>query len=323
MAFHQLTSAYYSYTLDVETRSFHVEHPTLEPLAKCPRCGSAAFSPVLQATDQMTSNEVFTIAECANCHLAGTSPRPTPERIGGYYRSSAYISHTNSTSGLLSRLYQWARNRAVRGKHRLISAHHRGGHVLDIGCGTGEFLGYLKSRGYHTQGVEPSLEARELAISNHALHVVPSLEGIPAHEQFSVITLWHVLEHLYDPHATLKQIHARAKSSALLVIAVPDRESWDAQHYGAAWAAYDVPRHLFHYRRSDIHALLEAHGFQLLQTKGMWLDSLYVSMLTEKNKGRSPVIALLLGLAIGSWSNLVSLLSDRPTSSSLYIARKR
>lgn len=299
-----------------------MEHATTETIAQCPRCGHGDFKDLLQAQDHTTTNERFWIKACASCGLAATSPRPTPEHIAKYYRSATYISHTNTSTGLVDRLYQWARQAAIRKKHGLISRYHKGGNVLDIGCGTGEFLGHLKSRGYHTQGVEPSLEAREKAISNHALHVVPSLEAIPPHEQFSVITLWHVLEHLYDPHTTLKQIHARAKSSALLVIAVPDRESWDAHHYGPQWAAYDVPRHLFHYRRADIHALLQAHGFQLLATKGMWLDSIYVSMLTAKNAGRSAPLALFLGILFGSWSNLVSLFSKRPTSSSLYLARK-
>ncbi|HEY0979017.1 MAG TPA: class I SAM-dependent methyltransferase [Flavobacteriales bacterium] len=299
-----------------------MEHPDQEAIRLCPKCGNGTFQDLLQAQDYTATQQRFWIKTCTLCGLAATSPRPRPEQIAHYYRSATYISHTNNASGIANMLYQWARKGAIRNKHRLIARYHQGGSVLDIGCGTGEFLGYLKSRGYHTQGVEPSLEAREMAIRNHALPVVPGLESIAPHEQYSVITLWHVLEHLYDPHTTLKQIHARAKSSSLLVIAVPDRESWDAHHYGAEWAAYDVPRHLFHYRRADIHALLQTHGFQVIATKRMLLDSIYVSMLTERNSGRSPALALILGTLIGAWSNLASFCSSRPTSSTLYLARK-
>ncbi len=242
--------------------------------------------------------------------------------IGRYYDSPEYISHTNAHDGLQNRIYQLVRRRAIRRKHRLIAVHKVNGRVLDVGCGTGEFLSYLKSRGYLTTGVEPGVGPRERAIADHALEVLPSLDHVQAHEQFQVISMWHVLEHVHDVRETLKKLHARMAPGGLLVIAVPDRDSWDAEYYGAGWAAYDVPRHLSHFRRADLHRLLTEHGFRMKENRSMWFDAPYVSMLSEKNRGAGPLAAIVKGTLIGMASNAVAATTSRPTSSSLYIAEK-
>ncbi|MCB0763209.1 MAG: class I SAM-dependent methyltransferase [Flavobacteriales bacterium] len=220
------------------------------------------------------------------------------------------------------RLYRWARSWAIARKYALIHRLQPNGRVLDLGCGTGDFLAHLMSRGYLVQGVEPSLIAREKAIADHGLSVVPSLDQVTAYEKFQVITMWHVLEHVADPRAVLKKLFALLSDRGLLVIAVPDRDCWDAAHYGPYWAAWDVPRHFNHFRRQDIHAMLEEHGFVRLATKPMWLDAFFIAMLSEQYAGASPIGALLKGSMRGLWSNVVALCSDRPTSSSLYLARK-
>lgn len=210
----------------------------------------------------------------------------------------------------------------MRRKYRAVHSLHPHGRVLDIGCGTGSFLGYLMSRGYLVTGVEPNLRAREQAIAEHAIAVLPAMEQVPRLEQFQVITLWHVLEHLPDLRGTLKRIYSQLADQGALVIAVPDRGSWDASYYGADWAAWDVPRHFYHFTRSDVHALLTEHGFEMVATKRMWMDALYISILSEGYRGSSRTASLIKGLAIGTWSNAVSLLTGRPTSSSLYLAKK-
>lgn len=299
-----------------------MEQPYLEPLAACPVCGTAAWRPFLAPKDHTVSALDFPLTTCGACGFCVTNPRPTRSDIGRFYESRDYISHTNTAVGLQDRWYQIVRRRAIRGKHRLIARYKPNGRVLDMGCGTGEFLGFLKSRGYLTTGVEPNIKAREQAIANHALEVFPSLEQTPALEQFQVITLWHVLEHVHDVRDTLKKLHARLAREGLLVIAVPDRDSWDAQHYGAHWAAYDVPRHLSHFRRADLHRLLAEQGFEQLATKPMWFDAPYVAMLSEKYKGAGPLMALVKGGLVGMASNLIAATTPRPTSSTLYIAQK-
>lgn len=265
----------------------------------------------------------FDLTLCSKCGFCATNPRPDRSQIGQFYDSPKYISHTNSSSQLQDRIYQLVRKKTIRSKYRLISHTKPNGRVLDMGCGTGEFLSYLKSRGYLTTGVEPGVGAREQAIANHALEVLPSLEGVPALEQFQIITLWHVLEHLHDFRDTLKKLHARLAPGGMLVIAVPDRESWDAEHYAADWAAYDVPRHLSHFRRKDLHQILPEHGLHVVSTRAMWFDAPYVSMLSEKNRGGGALASLLKGSLMGMLSNVYALFTSRPTSSSLFIAEKR
>ena len=293
-----------------------------ETLENCPICGGGDFVPFLLATDHTVSKESFNLTTCAACGFCVTNPRPTQSTIGKYYESKNYISHTNATNSLQDRTYQLVRKRAIRTKHKQIAQFKPQGTILDMGCGTGEFLAYLRGKGYTVRGIEPNLAAREQAISNHALDVVPDIDRIPPSEQFQTITLWHVLEHVYDVKDTLKKLHARMPTGGLLVIAVPDRESWDAQHYGANWAAYDVPRHLSHFRRRDIGQLLSDQGFQLVKTRRMWFDAAYVSILSERNGGTSQWAAMLKGVLMGITSNIVAVLSSRPASSSLYFARK-
>lgn len=299
-----------------------MEHTALEELDTCPICAAEHLTKVMDVKDHSVSGTVFSIQECGSCGLRMTNPRPGPNAIGKYYASDDYISHTNSSKGILNKVYQLVRNRALSNKHELLRSIRPNGKVLDIGCGTGQFLAYLASRGYQVSGVEPELKARELAIADHALSVLPSLDRIPAQEQFHFVTLWHVMEHLHDLRQTLKQIYARSASNAVVIIAVPDRESWDAQHYGPEWAAYDVPRHLWHFRRADLSRLLQEHGFELLRTRPMWYDAIYVSLLSEKYRGTGSFMAWLRGGAIGMLSNLISAFGKRPTSSTLYIAKK-
>lgn len=303
--------------------SFHVEQTTeYERLTACPLCGGPIRENGLQPQDHLVSQERFFLTECLHCGFCQTNPRPTPDRIGSYYESPDYISHTGTPNDLTSRIYRWVRKRAIAGKYQLIHKHLPHGTVLDVGCGTGEFLAYLGSRGYRTQGVEPSTPARAQAIANHGLDILPQLESIPAQEQFDVITLWHVLEHVHDVRDTIKKLHARIRPGGLLIVAVPDRESWDATHYGADWAAYDVPRHLSHFRRADIARALDLHGFRLMETRGMWFDAPYVSQLSERHRGAGPLAALLKGAFFGLLSNAVAATTSRPTSSSLFVAQK-
>jgi len=300
-----------------------VEPHRTETLQRCPICGSEALVPALQVRDHTCSLRLFQFTDCLDCSFRFTNPRPTLDAIGNFYLSNNYISHGHSEGGILERVYRFVRQRAIRRKHRMIAKYKPSGHILDFGCGTGDFLGYLRSRGYQVVGVEPSIRARELAVQNHSLVVVPFINALPALEQFHVTTMWHVLEHVHDVRETLRKVYARMALGALLVVAVPDRESWDAEFYGADWAAYDAPRHLSHFRRKDMCQLLADQGFELLNIRGMWFDAPYVSILSERQRGTGRWLSLFKGALIGCFSNLIALVSTKPTSSSLYLARKK
>ncbi len=269
------------------------------------------------------SQEPFQLVSCPGCGAVFTTPRPDQNSIGAYYKSEDYISHTNSSRSFQDKLYQLVRKRALRTKHKLISSYRPNGRLLDVGCGTGHFLGYMKSKGYLATGMEPDPHARQQAVADHSLDVLPSLDLVPSNEQFQVVTMWHVLEHVPDIRRTFKKLYSLMSDGGYLFIAVPDHESWDAHHYGSDWAAYDVPRHLNHFRRKDLDRLFREHGFEQLATKPMWFDAFYIAMLSERYKGRGPMLALFKGLCFGLWSNLHAAFSDRPTSSTLYVAQKR
>lgn len=294
----------------------------MEHITHCPICGSGQIQNAFRVEDHSVSKEEFVLSDCKDCGFRFTSERPPLDRLASYYISDDYISHSNRKASLQDNLYQLARRWSLRNKTEIIRGYQPHGRVLDIGCGTGEFLAHLRSQGFLVQGVEPSAIARGQAISNHGLNVVPGLDQVASQENFSVVSMWHVLEHVPDIRQTFKKIFALLAEGGLLVIAVPDRESWDAQHYGSDWAAWDVPRHLSHFRRQDIETLLREHGFELLKIKRMPLDALYISMLSERYSGLSGSIALIKGTLFGLWSNVVSLFNQRPTSSSLYLARK-
>lgn len=294
----------------------------MEKLNTCPLCGAQDLRPALKVIDHTVSRESFVLCTCGGCGYAITNPRPSPSEIAPYYISNEYISHSNRTSSLSDKIYHAVRRRTLRSKAALISQYISNGSVLDLGCGTGEFLGHLKSLGYTTQGVEPSPLARAQAENIHKLLVVPTLENLAPEARFNIITLWHVLEHVHDVRETLRLLHRFAAPGALLVIAVPDRESWDAKHYGPDWAGYDVPRHLSHFRRQDLGRFLKEVGFTLVGTRPMWYDAPYVSMLSEKYRGALPLAALLKGVVVGGLSNMVALFTSRPTSSTIFIAKK-
>lgn len=299
-----------------------MEHANLEHLAACPICGAPPTLPGSPIRDYSISQELFHLVDCASCGFRFTNPRPYQGGLEKYYNSPSYISHSNTKTSLQDKLYRIARRIGLRQKFKLIKVQQPFGRVLDVGCGTGEFLSYLLGRGYLVSGVEPNLHAREQAIANYSISVVPALEQVAGTENFQVVTLWHVLEHVPDLRATFKRLFALLADHGLLVIAVPDRESWDASYYRDKWAAWDVPRHFSHFRKKDAERLLHEHGFELITVRRMWMDALYISMLSEAYRGTSKPVALLKGALIGSWSNLVSAFTGRPTSSSLFIARK-
>lgn len=286
----------------------------------CPVCGASSFKEVFKAPYFRGDNELFAIQECNNCKFWITSPRPDDDELGKYYDSANYISHNNSSKSLMDKVYQVVRNYSLKKKVQLISRIDNGSKsLLDYGAGTGHFLLEAKKSGWNIEGVEISSDAREVAKKDNALSLNdPEQFNIEA-ERYSVITLWHVLEHLPNLNDHLESFFNGLQSGGKLVIAVPNHESSDSKHYGENWAALDVPLHLWHFKKSNIQALAKKHGFVFKEALNMPFDSFYVSLLSEKigsSKG-SPVKALSTGLK----SNLKGK-SDINMSSLIYILEK-
>lgn len=250
----------------------------------CPVCGGRTFTDMIVCKDYTVSKTEFAIQQCAGCGFALTNPRPANEHLGAYYESDEYISHSNTSKGLVSKMYQRVRKYTLKKKVEMVTAlAGKKGALLDIGCGTGDFLNASREAGWKITGIEPSPSARQMAKTNHGLDILdePLLDTLP-NQSFDVITMWHVLEHVPDLPGRMQTLKRLLAPGGTLIIAVPNRNAHDAGHYGKFWAAYDVPRHLWHFRPNDIRALAKTHGFDLTAIKPMVFDSYYVSMLSEK-----------------------------------------
>lgn len=263
-----------------------MEHTKTHTLSACPVCGNDSFTDWLICKDYTVSKTEFAIQQCSACGFAVTNPRPANEDLGKYYESDEYISHSNTSKGLVSKMYQRVRKYTMRKKVEMVrELAGKTGRLLDIGCGTGEFLAASKNAGWDVTGIEPSPSARQAAKANHQLTALdePELQNLPT-AAYDVITMWHVLEHVPDLPGRMQALKKLLAPGGTLIIAVPNRNSHDADYYKTHWAAYDVPRHLWHFRPDDIRALAKTHGFVLKDIKPMVFDAYYVSMLSEKYK---------------------------------------
>lgn len=289
--------------------------------SQCPVCGSKDFHEVLKARDYTVSKEMFSVSHCNGCEHRFTNPVPSQEEIGPYYKSEDYVSHTNTSKGFIFRIYQIVRKLTLQSKRRLLQGEtgKKHGKHLDVGSGAGAFLATMKNAGWDCLGLEPDPDARAVAAQDFGVQAKPVEELFHLEDdQFDAITMWHVLEHVHQLDAYMIKLKSLLKTGGRLFIAVPNYKSADGEAYGAEWAAYDVPRHLYHFCPDSMRSLLERHGLFLVQMKRMPFDSYYVSMLTERNRGGS----LLRALWNGWRSYWLAAFDQERCSSLIYIIRK-
>jgi len=270
----------------------------------------------IKTTDYFFSQEEFELKFDTVNEMLITSP--IPDNLTLYYKSENYISHSDQSKTIIDKLYLLVKNYSLRRKVQLLnSLIPSGGTLLDIGAGTGDFLKRAKKANWTITGIEPNKLARENA----------KTKGIQLHEDLSeltepnydIITLWHVLEHLPNLNEQLTQITNLLKKDGFLILAVPNYKSYDAKHYKRYWAAYDVPRHLWHFSQKSIVKLLTPHSMELSKTKPMLFDSFYVSLLSEKYKtGKNRYLSAFFH---GLLSNLKGMIS-KEYSSHIYILQK-
>ncbi len=293
----------------------------MEILSACPICNSSQTKAFLECKDNTVSRETFKIVECVSCGFKFTNPRPEENKLGDYYKSDDYVSHSNTNKGFINSAYQMVRKYTLLKKLQLICRFYKIGKILDIGCGTGEFLKTFKDAKWETLGIEPSSSVRKVAIENYALDVreeseIKNLETAC----FDVITMWHVLEHVPRLNERIEDLKRLIKPNGIIIIAVPNCTSMDAKIYIENWAAYDVPRHLYHFSPADIEAIFKNHGLIVFKTLPMIFDSFYVSMLSEKYRsGKSNTIRAIWN---GLRSNFSALKTGKTYSSQIYLIRK-
>jgi 2-polyprenyl-3-methyl-5-hydroxy-6-metoxy-1,4-benzoquinol methylase len=298
-------------------------HP-LSVNINCPACYKNEPVHVFECVDHSFSHEIFSIWQCEGCKLRFTYPIPEETNIGRYYEASHYISHSDSSEGFINKLYKLARRFTLSEKRRFVQRQTGmpNGHLLDVGAGTGAFMNEMIENGWETIGVEPDYGARQKAYQLHKLSIFESAYLFElSHNSFNAITLWHVLEHVYDLHGYLHQFGNLLKKSGLLFIAVPNYTGYDGSYYQSYWAAYDVPRHLYHFSPRSIEALAAKHEFTIVKRKPMWLDAVYISMLSENYKhGRNRNLVAVFRGVVATVKTIISL---KKASSLIYVLKKK
>lgn len=272
----------------------------------------------LKVKDHSVSGEEFELLLDPELQLLKTIPQPSIQNLGSYYESEDYISHTDSKRSLFEKLYHAVKQKALRDKVKLITGLTGSkGNLLDIGAGTGDFANEAQKSGWTVSGFEPSEKARTIAKFKGVVLVDDTAELSDG--TFDVITMWHVLEHVPDVEKQITELKRLVKPGGHIIIAVPNFKSFDANYYGAYWAAYDVPRHLLHFSKTAIEKLFGEHDIKLVKILPMKFDSFYVSLLSEKYK--TGKMSFVKGFITGMRSNLKGM-SSGEYSSHIYILKR-
>ena len=292
-------------------------------IQNCPACGSSNHNKVLTAKDCLVSGELFDIMECKDCYLCFTSPIPAENEIGNYYETDDYISHTGKGNSVINQIYRIVQYFTLQTKKKKVInfSQMRSGSILDIGCGVGKFLTTMKQSGWGIDGVEINEAARKIAENNTSSVIMNQADFFDSNQKYDVITLWHSLEHLYDLSKYLNKISTSLNTNGIILIAVPNYQSFDADYFEQDWAAYDVPRHLYHFSMKAINKLMEKYNFKLLHSKQLPFDSFYVSLLSEISvrENHNIINALFVG-----WKSYWQGQKDEEKGSSiLYVFKKK
>ncbi|TND10606.1 MAG: type 12 methyltransferase [Bacteroidetes bacterium] len=297
-----------------------MEQSNQNKIESCPVCGSKEIEKKLQCRDFTVSKELFDIVSCKKCSFFFTNPQPEVSDLGRYYESDDYVSHSDTSKGIVNWLYQRVRKTTLKRKLKLVNRLSGQGKLLDIGCGTGHFLHTAKTGGWETIGIEPSESARKVAREKFGINAFEEDHLVQLQAQsFDVITMWHVLEHVPFLNERVAELKRLLKPGGVLIVAVPNHLSHDADHYKENWAAWDVPRHLWHFAPSDIKNLFGKQQMGVKEILPMKFDAYYVSMLSEKYKNGKT--SLLAAFWRGWISNLKSGGDPPRCSSQIYIIR--
>lgn len=290
---------------------------------RCPLCDSEEITYHFRCQDHFMTGETFSIYLCNSCSFLFTQDSPDINEIVKYYESDDYISHSDTSEGFINKIYRLVRQVMLLRKRATIKklTGLKNGTILDIGCGTGHFAFSMKKAGWLVKGIEINKKARSFAESVFGLDVISPEEvsGLVANS-YDCITLWHVLEHFHDPHKYMSDIFNLLKPGGYCLVALPNCDSYDAKYYNHYWAAYDVPRHLWHFGPASFSYLSEKSGMQMHGLDVLPFDVFYISALSEKYKGSR--LSFIIGVIRALCFSLMAAINKKKSSSVIYLLRK-
>ncbi len=289
----------------------------------CPVCDNTSFNKHLDVPDWLVSKKSFKLNACGACGFVFTADAPSPEEIGPYYNSEEYVEHSDTKKGLIYGIYHYARKLMLNYKLRIIRKLGTGNKILDVGSGSGYFLNHMKKNGYDVTGVEISDKAIQLCSANFGIQAFKPeymLEG-KLDNDYDLITLWHVFEHVYSYNEYFDIFNNSLSKNGKLVIAMPNHDSFDSQFYRTHWAAYDTPRHIWHFTPKTFEQFASKRGFKMIQKYRLPLDPFFNSMVSASYKEKFTFLPFTV--LVGFWSYLKSLVNKNKSSSLIYILEKK
>jgi len=290
---------------------------------RCPLCASEMISVYFKCTDHFISKENFPVARCSSCGFLFTQDYPDETEIHRYYESDDYISHSDTSEGIVNKIYHSIRQVMLLKKRRIIEKLTclKRGSLLDVGSGTGHFAYMMSKSGWSVTGIEISEKARNSSSAAFNLKIIApgQISGLVA-ASFDCVTMWHVLEHFYDPHKYISDILTLLKPGGILLIALPNSGSFDAKHYGNFWAAFDVPRHLWHFDPDSFTCFSGKSGLKVERQLILPFDVFYISLLSEKYKGAR--WSFIMGITRALWFSSLAVFNRKRSSSLIYVLRK-
>ncbi len=290
----------------------------------CPVCGSPELVPSFTTKDYYATHEEFEVWQCKSCGFLFTQNFPDGVDMARYYETDDYISHSNTNKGLVNKIYHAVRSYMMNKKAVLVKNNSAEGAktILDFGCGIGFFLNKMKKNGFEIKGIDVSETARKYATTHFDIETfAPEKLSDFIDGSFDIITSWHSLEHVEALNEILKQFRRVLADNGTLFVAVPNAKSEDAAYYKETWAAYDVPRHLWHFTPPTVRILAKNAGFKVEKMLPMPFDAFYISMLSEKYRKHS--FSFIRGFWVGLRCYLKSRKKTDKSSSIIYILKKK
>jgi len=264
------------------------------------------------------TSPAIVLVRCRQCGLIYLKPRPSAKQLASYYDDTYHPFQQE-----VGWLWKALRRFAVHEHRRFLTGYVRDdGIVLEVGCGTGEYLALLREEtGWQVEGVEPSQYAAKKARQQYGLPVTQgSLEDSDwPPDTYSVIILRHVLEHFRSPRAALAKLRRALRPGGALLIIVPNIASWEAHLFGPYWYDLDVPRHLTHFTPTTLHQMLHQEGFIVRRSRfsgvpNGWVGS--VGRWLKVHRAPSPVVRFF------GVNNPLALALFAPLSLLLSVARR-